>query len=69
MKIKLVIGDIYEKFMYCTTFKSADIDHTIMLQALFYLLRFYLLNLYEENDNCIRIIFFITGLLFRNLSD
>ena len=40
-----------------------------MIQTLFYLLRLYLLNIYEENDNCIRIIFFITGLLFRSLPE
>jgi len=36
---------------------------------MFYLIRFYLLNLYEENDNCIRIIFYISSILFRNYSD
>jgi len=36
---------------------------------MFYLLRFYLLNLYEDNDNCIRIIFYISSLLFRSYPD
>lgn len=70
MKIKQVIGDIYEKVMQNNaSFKKYELSPELSTSILYHLLRIYLLNLYQENDHCIRIIFYISNIIFRSLSE
>ncbi len=46
MKIKQVIADLYERFMHGSIFKIAEVGQQTLVEALYHLLRLYLLNLY-----------------------
>ncbi len=67
LKFDKLIANIFTKF-----FKSSsviEIDSPTITTALFYFIRIYLLNIYEENDNCMRIILFLTNILISKLSE
>lgn len=65
MKLKVVINELYDKFIDTTVLKSPEISKQLYIETLFYLIRIYLLNL-QESDSYLKISFFITNLLLRN---
>jgi hypothetical protein len=69
MKIKPVINELYNKFSDGSTFKSANIKQSTYFQALLYLIRLYLLNLPEDNDNTLKISFVISNHLLRSQNE
>ena len=69
MKIKHIIGELYTKFMDNITFKLTGVSSSVYYQALLYLIRFYMLNLPEDNDNSLKIAFIISNILLKEQSE
>ena len=66
MKIKQVLNELYNKFTDNSTFKNSSIPIPIFFHAFLYLIKLYLLNLPEDNDNSLKISFIVVNLLVKD---